>query len=289
MSKPWLKLWVEWIHDPKILHLTLAEKGAWSLLLSLAQQCDAEGHLSISEGNPMTVDDIAMCLHIVDEDERASLESMMTKMEKRGSLTRNAGSLYIVNFQKRQRLAPSDQKEAVRERQRRFREKQRAKTPPLNNPPLDKELYIEGEGEGNLVTHTLQPTSDASLVTSFAVTKALQKTGKNTNKSVTGSLQKLPQKTSYGEGQNVFLTLEERRKLDEKFGIASATERIDALSLYKGSTGKKYHSDYLTILNWERMHQQETKQDRRYSLPRRGRVPSKDNLDEQERRYFGRP
>ncbi len=55
-----------------------------------------------------------------------------------------------------------------------------------------------------------------------------------------------------GEGDNVLLTEEEIQKLSERFGPAGAEERINSLSLYKGSTGKKYASDYLTILNWER-------------------------------------
>jgi hypothetical protein len=44
----------------------------------------------------------------------------------------------------------------------------------------------------------------------------------------------------------------EYKKLIEQFGESGTKERIENLNLYKGSTGKKYKSDYLTILNWER-------------------------------------
>lgn len=53
----------------------------------------------------------------------------------------------------------------------------------------------------------------------------------------------------------VSLTLEEYQKLLEEFGDQGTAERIERLNLYKGSTGKKYKSDYLTILSWERKNQ----------------------------------
>jgi hypothetical protein len=51
----------------------------------------------------------------------------------------------------------------------------------------------------------------------------------------------------------VFLTSDEAAKLFDQFGEAGANERIEKLSLYLLSTGKKYKSHYYTILNWERM------------------------------------
>ena len=51
----------------------------------------------------------------------------------------------------------------------------------------------------------------------------------------------------------VFLTSEETDKLIGQFGETGANERIEKLSLYLLSTGKKYKSHYYTILNWERM------------------------------------
>jgi hypothetical protein len=57
----------------------------------------------------------------------------------------------------------------------------------------------------------------------------------------------------------VFLTSEETTKLIDQFGETGANERIEKLSLYLLSTGKKYKSHYYTILNWERMAKPETK------------------------------
>lgn len=54
-----------------------------------------------------------------------------------------------------------------------------------------------------------------------------------------------------GENYKVVkLTQEEIDKLKEKLGIEKTKEYIERLNLYVGSTGKKYVSHYMTILNW---------------------------------------
>ena len=51
------------------------------------------------------------------------------------------------------------------------------------------------------------------------------------------------------------ITSDEHTKLIDKFGVDKTKEKLEALSLYVGSTGKKYKSHYLTILNWDRAEQ----------------------------------
>lgn len=48
----------------------------------------------------------------------------------------------------------------------------------------------------------------------------------------------------------VSLTKEEFEKLSQEFGEAGANRMIEILNNYKGSSGKKYKSDYLAIRNW---------------------------------------
>ena len=43
---------------------------------------------------------------------------------------------------------------------------------------------------------------------------------------------------------------EEYNKLISAHGIDNTTNLINTLNVYKGSTGKRYKSDYMTILNW---------------------------------------
>jgi hypothetical protein len=57
-------------------------------------------------------------------------------------------------------------------------------------------------------------------------------------------------KNIYGEFQNVKLTDAESEKLKASF--PDYQERIERLSAYIASTGKKYKSHYATILNWAR-------------------------------------
>jgi hypothetical protein len=59
-------------------------------------------------------------------------------------------------------------------------------------------------------------------------------------------------KNKYGEFLNVHLTLVEYNKLIEKFGEKDTLYKIEKLSSYIASKGKKYNSHYATILNWTR-------------------------------------
>lgn len=54
----------------------------------------------------------------------------------------------------------------------------------------------------------------------------------------------------YGEFQNVKLTDEEKNKLLEEFGNDGFNQIVKILDTYKGSTGRKYKSDYIAIRNW---------------------------------------
>jgi NTP pyrophosphatase (non-canonical NTP hydrolase) len=59
-------------------------------------------------------------------------------------------------------------------------------------------------------------------------------------------------KTAGGEFNNVVLTTEEFKKLADKFGYTACQEKIESLSSYMASKGKKYKSHYATLLVWSR-------------------------------------
>ena len=55
-----------------------------------------------------------------------------------------------------------------------------------------------------------------------------------------------------GEFKNIILLEEEFEKLKTQFGEKGTNDRIENLSQYIASKGKKYKSHYATILTWER-------------------------------------
>ena len=59
-------------------------------------------------------------------------------------------------------------------------------------------------------------------------------------------------KNIYGEFKNVLLTDNELTELKTRFPAGDAEKKIENLSQYIASHGKKYHSHYATILNWAR-------------------------------------
>ncbi len=125
MPLPWIKMWLEALDDPKLTRLTLAERGAWWGVLKLAGKCDAGGKIT-SGGQGLDIDEIGEALHIKTGEDRQSLESMIAKMEKRGSLIWNENHvLTVVHWEERQRIPPSARPEAIAERVRLHRERQK--------------------------------------------------------------------------------------------------------------------------------------------------------------------
>jgi len=135
MPLPWIKMWLESLDDPKLIRLSLAERGAWWGVLQLAGKCDAGGKI-VSGGQGLEMDEIADALHIKTSGDRQALESMIDKMEKRGSLKWNNNTLVVVHWEERQRIPPSARPEAVADRVRRHREKQKR----LEKGPAPPEL-----------------------------------------------------------------------------------------------------------------------------------------------------
>lgn len=69
-------------------------------------------------------------------------------------------------------------------------------------------------------------------------------------------IKNIRKKTTYFFG-NILLFEEEYQKLVERFGEVGAKDKLEALSLYKWSHGKKYDSDYYTVLSWARKDEKE--------------------------------
>lgn len=122
----WLRLWIDSLHDFKLIRLSLAQRGAWWGIVTIAGECKRDGRLE-SGGHPLTIDDIAEMLHVKTKEDREALESMVREMVKSNSLAWNNGHvLTVVNFVKRNVFSsPSADKEAVAERVQKHRERKR--------------------------------------------------------------------------------------------------------------------------------------------------------------------
>lgn len=174
-SKPWLKMWVEWLDNPKMNRLTLSEQACWWRLVSFAQRCAADGSLVTSSGSPLTLTEIISGIHISTPEDTSVFESMLKKMELEESLVWDSHVLHIVHFAERQELAPSQTKEALAERQRKHREKLRARESPLESnkgtPLIDKDKEEEEEEE----SHDQKLVTKKGISESAVTEKSLQK------------------------------------------------------------------------------------------------------------------
>jgi hypothetical protein len=72
----------------------------------------------------------------------------------------------------------------------------------------------------------------------------------------------------HGEFKNVTLSVKEYQKLITKIGEQNTKEKIESLSLYMKSTGKKYKSHYATILTWQRNDEKKPHKTNSTSIPR---------------------
>lgn len=89
--------------------------------------------------------------------------------------------------------------------------------------------------------------------------KDTEKTPKRRNKN-----EKNEKKKDYMEF--VSLTEEEYQKLIDQFGESGTQDKMERLNLYKGSTGRKYDSDYMTILSWERKNKKDAPEEKQREL-----------------------
>jgi hypothetical protein len=99
---------------------------------------------------------------------------------------------------------------------------------------------------------SVQPVTETSVqpVTETSVQSVTHQRNERNKETITKAM--LPNKGIYGEFINVKLTKEEYEKLIIKFGDILTNDKIERLSSYIASKGKKYASHYATILNWSR-------------------------------------
>jgi len=180
---PWIKMWLESLEDPKLTRLSLAERGAWWGILELAGRGDAGGKI-LSGGLGLEMDEIADALHIKTDEDRQALESMITKMGKRGSLKWDENILTVIHWEERQRIPPSARPEAIAERVKKFRERRketervRQGDAALATPPSPTPSRTRGKVSRDSKAAT-GPSQDLSRDSKAATRQVLQETSQD--------------------------------------------------------------------------------------------------------------
>ena len=106
--------------------------------------------------------------------------------------------------------------------------------------------YQGGDSDTNRqLTDNQQATAQS---TNRQSTDHQNKNNKNTKNTKNNKLYITP---ALGEFENVLFTVDELEKLKERFPY-DWVDRIERLSAYMQSTGKRYKSHYATVLNWAR-------------------------------------
>lgn len=118
-----------------------------------------------------------------------------------------------------------------------------------------KTLKIKGNSayteSGNHLATTWQPNDNQDgnhLATQYSIDK--NSIDKSREEKEIYKEKEKPVKHKYGEYNNVLLTDDELQKLKTEY--SDYQERIERLSSYIASTGKRYKSHYATIRNWAR-------------------------------------
>lgn len=208
-TRPWIKLWVEMLSDPKILSLTESQRWIWCALLLLTTRSPEPGRLLLPSGRPMTVKQMwtfSSPSEITADDfqEAVDLFSSLSMVAWEGA------SLTITNWHRRQDVQGSA------ERMRRLRERRRSgdgRRDDVTQPHVTgSDVVTEGVTEG-VAAGDPQPAGDDR---SSSAAASLESDGV-TGKSVT------PRAGARGRGVGLRPTrgIEEREGEEDKEGVES--------------------------------------------------------------------
>ena len=223
----WIKLTTDMFDNRKIKHLRRLPDGnnivlLWVMLLTMAGRCNAGGMIFLTENIPYTPKMLADELDLEENTVTLGLQAL----EQLQMVVTNNGFFSISGWEEYQntdRLAELRAKDRERKRLKRAEAKGLTKissdvhglSTDCQHIDIDKERELEKELELN-----------------------------NNNSTPTAT-----KKHKYGEHNNVLLTDEEYKKLQEKFPY-DYEEKINTLSEGLALKGYKYKSHYLAVLKW---------------------------------------
>lgn len=248
----WIKLSVNMFNDEKIKLIRTMPEGdkiivIWVQLLCLAGKTNDNG--SIYMGQHIYYTD-EMLATLCDQPLNIMRIAIST-LEQFGMIEKTeSGVIEITNWEKHQNIDGMEKiKEKNAERQQLYYYRKKIKQLD-QNVSVDK-LPDDVEELKNIHKNL---TLGLTLANALEGEKELEEElelDKEKDKENKDKKEKKPSpaKHQYGEFNNVLLTDDEHEKLKERFPYDLA-KRIERLSGYVASTGKKYKSHYATIINW---------------------------------------
>lgn len=216
MANQWFKFYgAEYLSDPKMDRLTVQERSCWITLLCMASQTEGKIRYLSVEG---LLNKSGIHFDPYDSSEWDKALGVLKTFEQYEMINiHKNGTIEIKNWEKRQ-----EHNLTVAERVAKSRAKRKNVTNDVTNVTLE-----ENRIEENRVDKSREES-------------------KNTD------LQKKPEKSKFGEFENVLLTEIEYKKLIDWMGEKNTSVLIEELSTGIESKGYKYKSHYATILNWAR-------------------------------------
>ena len=236
----WVKITTNMFDDEKIRIIeSMPESDSiliiWIKLLTLAGKVNANGFIFLTENIPYTDEMLSSLFQRPLNTIRLALETF-----KRFNMIHYSDSnmLYILNREKHQNIDGLEKiRQQGKQRIERYREKQKE---------IDSECNVTSN-----VTERYSNVNPLSLslildnVTNIDTTVTIE--GEE-NQKTEEKPKKKGNKKKYAE--NVLLLEQEYETLCSKITKEGADRCIEILHLYKGSSGKKYASDYMAILSW---------------------------------------
>lgn len=214
----WIKLTTDMFDNRKIKHLRRLPEGnnivlIWVMLLTMAGRCNASGMIFLTENIPYTPKMLADELDF----EENTVQLALQVLEQLNMITTNQGYFCIAGWEEYQNI---DGMEKLRAQTRKRVEKHR-----------EKQKLLQCNVTGNV-------TVTESNATDIDIEEDIDKDKKNNIRR------------KYGEYKNVLLSDTDMEKLKNEF--PDYEERIERLSSYIASMGKKYKNHLATIRNWAR-------------------------------------
>lgn len=256
----WIKITTDIFDDEKILLIESLPDAysiivVWFKLLCLAGKQNNSGVFLM--GRIAYTDKMLATIFRMKE---SSVSLALRTFEEFGMIEIIDGVITIPNWNKHQSL---DSYEKKKERDRLYQAERRA----------NQRALVKGSSDKSSDSKTTQSSDVAISDKEEERERELEEEREDIYSGGAANSPPKKVKHKYGEYKNVLLTDDELDKLKSEY--SDYADRIERLSSYIASTGKRYKSHYATIRNWARKDGQTTVRQPQYS----GRQSKADELD----------